>query len=152
MSTLTDNYIEIMNLVHSYPEAIDSGDFAAVGALFADATIEMGEELVGGATAVQAYFERWTRRYADDGTPHTRHCITNPIVSIDDDAGTAVVRYYITVLQRTDEFPLQPVWANRYEDQLRRVDGRWQFHRRRGFAHLPGDISQHLLVPPGPLD
>ncbi len=152
MGVITESYIEIMNLVYAYPECIDGGDFAGIGALFADAVIEMGDEQIAGAAEIQAYFERWTRRYPDDGTPHTRHCITNPVVSIDEAAGTATVRYYIMVLQRTDQFPLQPVWANRYEDHLRRVDGVWRFAHRRGFAHLPGDTSHHLLTAPPSLD
>jgi hypothetical protein len=152
MGRIGDSYVEVMNLVYSYPDRIDAGDFAGVGALFADAVIEMGDgETLVGSAEVQAYFERWTRRYPDDGTPHTRHCVTNPIVEIDEDANSAVVRYYITVLQRTDDFALQPVWANKYEDRLERVDGRWRFARRRGFAHLPGDVSQHLLLTPGDL-
>jgi len=152
MGLISESYIEIMNLVYSYPDRIDSGDFAGVGALFADAVIEMGDgETLVGSAAVQAYFERWTRRYPDDGTPHTRHCITNPIVEIDEDASTAVVRYYITVFQRTDEFALQPVWANKYDDHLERANGQWRFVRRRGYAHLPGDVSHHLLLSPGAL-
>jgi len=153
VSAISDSYIEVMNLVYAYPERIDSGDFAGIGELMADAVIEMGDgETLQGSTAVREYFERWTRRYPDDGTPHTRHCITNPIVEIDEAAGTAVVRYYITVLQRTDEFPLQPVWSNRYEDHFERKDGHWRFTRRRGFAHLPGDVTHHLLMAPGDLD
>jgi SnoaL-like protein len=152
MGRIGDSYVEVMNLVYSYPDRIDAGDFAGVGALFADAVIEMGDgETLVGSAEVQAYFERWTRRYPDDGTPHTRHCVTNPVVEIDEDANSAVVRYYITVLQRTDEFALQPVWANKYEDRLERVDGHWRFARRRGFAHLSGDVSHHLLLTPGEL-
>lgn len=145
--------IEILNLVYRYPELIDSGDFEAVGRYFADATLvfELPDgsvsELVGSA-AVQANFEENTQRFPDDGTPHTRHVITNPIVEVDEAADTATCRYYITVFQRTDDFPLQPVWANRYEDRLRRVGGAWRLERRRGFDHLPGDISHHLLRQP----
>jgi hypothetical protein len=143
------SYIEIMNLIYSYPDRIDAGDFAGVGELFADAVIDMGDGgTLAGSADIQAYFERWTRRYDDDGTPHTRHCITNPIVDVNEGGEEAVVRYYITVFQRTDEFPLQPVWNNRYEDRLRRVDGRWRFARRRGYSHLPGDVSHHLLDTP----
>ncbi|MEZ4280439.1 MAG: nuclear transport factor 2 family protein [Myxococcota bacterium] len=119
MSGITESYIEIMNLVYAYPERIDAGDFAGVGELFADAVFETegGQPLVG-SRAVQENFERWTRRYPDDGTPKTRHCIHNPIVEIDEANGSAVVRYYVTVFQRTPDFPLQPVWANRYEDRF----------------------------------
>lgn len=139
---------QILNLVHRYPELIDAGDFAGVGALFASASIEMEDShgtVVSRATGADgvAAMLAGVQRYAD-GTPHTRHVISNPIVDVDEAAGTAVCRYYITVFQRTDTFPLQPVWANRYEDHLRRVDGAWRFARRRGYAHLPGDTSQHL--------
>jgi hypothetical protein len=145
-----ESYVEVMNLISSYPERIDAGDFEGVGRLLAHATLDMGTgEPRRGAAEIQASFESWTRRFPDDGTPHTRHCITNPIVEIDDDAGRAKVRYYIMVIQRTDTFPLQPVWANRYEDTLERVDGAWRIVHRRGWAHLPGDTREHLMGPPG---
>jgi SnoaL-like domain len=148
------SYVEILNLVHSYPELIDSGDFAGVGELFRDATLVFegpdgsAANEASGSAAVRAVFERSVRLYPDDGTPHTRHVISNPIVEIDEPAGHATCRYYITVFQRTDEFPLQPVWANRYEDTLRRDDGKWRLEHRRGFAHLVGDTSRHLVSPP----
>lgn len=149
------SYRDILNLVYRYPELIDAGDFEGVGELFAEATVvfeaNMGQEVVTmelhGKEEVRRNFESTTRRFPDDGTPHTRHVVTNPIVEIDEEAGTAVCRYYITVFQQTDDFPLQPVWSNRYEDDLRRRNGTWHFVHRRGFAHLPGDTSQHLLWP-----
>jgi hypothetical protein len=155
VSEVTSSYVEILNLIYRYPELIDAGDFAGVGDMFKDGTLVFeapdgsvaGE--VSGRAAVQATYEQNTRRYPDDGTPHTRHLITNPIVEIDEAAGTATCRYYITVFQRTDQFPLAPIWSNRYEDRLRRVEGQWLIERRRGFAHLPGDTSQHLLQQPG---
>src|SRR5215207_5111425 len=101
MSSLTEAYIEVMNLVHTYPDCNDRGDYAGIAELLGDAEIEMGDGTVmTGRENVEAYYERWTRRYPDDGTPHTRHCVTNPIVQIDEFAGTAVVRYYVMVLQR----------------------------------------------------
>ena len=149
VSAITESYIEVMNLVYAYPERIDAGDFAGVGELFADAVFETeGAPPLVGSEAVQASFERWTRCYEDDGTPHTRHCVMNPIVEIQEEEGTATVRYYVTVFQRTDEFPLQPVWANRYEDQFVRKDGKWRYAHRRGFEHMPGDVSAHLLESP----
>lgn len=149
MSGISESYIEIMNLVYTYPERIDAGDFVGVGELFADAVFETegGEPLVG-SRAVRENFERWTRRYPDDGTPKTRHCVHNPIVEIDEANGTAVVRYYVTVFQRTPDFPLQPVWANRYEDRFVRKDGRWRYAHRRGFQHMTGNVGAHLLLTP----
>lgn len=155
MTGVTTSYIEILNLIYRYPELIDGGDFAGIGEMFAHATLVFEgpdgtvASQMSGSAEVQAAYEQSTRRYPDDGTPKSRHVITNPIVEIDEEAGTATCRYYITVFQRTDTFPLQPVWSNRYEDRLRRVDGKWRLEHRRGFSHLPGDTSQHLLQSPG---
>jgi len=148
-AAVSQSYVDVMNEVYSYPDRIDAGDFEGVGRVLAHATVDMGNGLVlRGAAEIQASFEQWTRRLPDDGTPHTRHCITNPIVEIDEDAGRATVRYYVTVLQRTDTFPLQPVWANRYADTLERVDGAWRIVHRLASGHLPGDTSEHLLADP----
>lgn len=152
MADVTTSYIEILNLVHRYPELIDGGDFAGVGHLLSHATLEFEAEdgtvttRATGADAIAASFA--TVRVYPDGTPRTRHVISNEIVEVDEEAGTALCRYYITVFQRTDDFPLQPVWANRYEDRLERVDGRWRIAHRRGYGHLPGDTSRHLEAQP----
>jgi 3-phenylpropionate/cinnamic acid dioxygenase small subunit len=148
MSDACSSYVEILNLVHRYPELIDAGDFDGVAELLRDAVVVfagnegavLGE--VSGIDAVKAMY-RGVRIYPD-GTPRTRHVISNEVVEVDEAEGTAVCRYYITVFQQTDDFPLQPVWANRYEDELRRVDGRWRIERRLGSGHMPGDTSRHL--------
>lgn len=70
------------------------------------------------------------------------------ITESDDSNGTAVVRGYVTIFQRTPDFPLQPVWANRYEDRCVREDGRWRPAHRRGFQPVPGDVSAHLPLNP----
>jgi len=147
------DHVEILNVIHRYPELIDAGDFTGVGDLLSDATLVfeaadgsvIGEAV--GAEEIAASYDT-VRVYADDGTPHTRHVISNQIVEIDDATGAATCRYYITVFQRTDDFPLQPVWANRYTDKLERRDGQWRIVHRRGFSHLPGDTSHHLTYTP----
>lgn len=149
MTGITDSYVEILNVVHRYPELVDAGDFAGVGELLGDATLVF-EADDGSVVAEFTGPDEIAASYAmvqlhDDGTPRTRHVVSNPIVDIDDAAGTATCRYYVTVFQQTDTFPLQPVWANRYEDRLRRVAGEWRIVRRRGFGHRPGDTSQHLV-------
>ena len=144
-----ESYVAILNLVYRYPELIDSGDFAGIGQLFAHAAIDTGDGVpCVGAAAIQEMYERNTRRYADTGTPHTRHVISNPIVEIDEAGGAAVCRSYVVVFQQVDDFPLQPVWTNRYEDRFRLVDGSWRFESKRMSEHMPGDVSRHLLLTP----
>ena len=147
--TFAEAYVAVLNLVYRYPELIDSGDFEGIGQLFADATIDAGDgKPYAGAAAIQEMYERNTRRFADTGTPHTRHVISNPIVEIDEASGTAVCRSYVVVFQQVDDFPLQPVWTNRYEDRFRLVDDAWRFESKTMSGHMPGDVSRHLLVTP----
>jgi SnoaL-like domain len=53
--------------------------------------------------------------------------ITNPIIEVDETAGTASCRSYYTVIQQTDDLPLQVIVAGRYHDQFLLVDGRWRY-------------------------
>jgi ketosteroid isomerase-like protein len=137
-------------LLARYAEAIDAGDFAAIGALLSDATLEDGDgnEIVSGADAVEALYVATTRRH-DDGTPRTAHVITNVIVErLGDDAGELEMRSRFTVFQGTETRGLRPVVVGRYVDRVRRIDGRWRFVRRRMIPERWGDVSEHLTFDP----
>lgn len=138
----------IERLLHDYAARIDAGDFAGVGALFADGAIAMadGTRIAEGAEAVEALYVATTRRYDDDGTPHTKHVTTNISVDLDDAGERAVVRSYFTVFQGLADFPLQAIISGRYEDLVERVDGAWAFRERRMHPELYGDLSRHLLI------
>jgi ketosteroid isomerase-like protein len=140
-------YNAVANLIGRYAELIDRGDFAGVGELLAHAVVtsEGGGMEVRGADAIAAMYTSWTRRYEDNGTPHTKHVTTNLVVDIDEEAGRATCRSYITVLQATDALALQPVFAGRYHDAFERVDGTWRFSRRHMITDYVGDLSHHLL-------
>jgi uncharacterized protein (TIGR02246 family) len=145
---VNDARTAISNLVYTYAERIDAGDFEGVAALFADAvvTAEGGEERRGSAQ-VLAMYEAFTRRYPDDGTPKTKHVTTNLILDIDEAAATASSRAYFTVLQAVPgQLPLQPVCAGRYRDTFVRVEGTWRFATRHMVIDLVGDMSKHMLV------
>jgi 3-phenylpropionate/cinnamic acid dioxygenase small subunit len=87
-----------------------------------------------------------TIRHAD-GTPRTKHVLSNPIIEVDEAAGTAACRSYYTVLQQTETLPLQPIVAGRYHDRFRRIEGEWRFTQRDyTMLDLIGDTSQHLRM------
>lgn len=141
-----DDATEIANLLYAYADRIDHGDYAGVGALFADGAIstpggEDGE--TRGAAAVEAMYTQWTKRFPDTGTPKTKHVTTNLIIEVDGD--TATCRSYFCVHQRTDAIALQPIIAGRYHDRFEKVDGRWRFTHRHIMSDLFGDLSDHLL-------
>jgi 3-phenylpropionate/cinnamic acid dioxygenase small subunit len=143
---MSDGTRAIENLLAEYAERIDAGDFSGVADLFADA--ELGSVGVPGALRgreqIQRLYESTTRCY-EDGTPKTRHMITNVWVEVDEEAGTARSRSSFTVVQAAPGFSLQPVAVGRYEDRFERRDGRWRFSERRFKTELWGDTSHHLL-------
>jgi 3-phenylpropionate/cinnamic acid dioxygenase small subunit len=139
---------EITELIYTYAERIDAGDFEGIADLFAHAEItsEGFDTLTTGRDAVLAMYTASTRRYPDDGTPKTKHVMTNVIVEADEAAGTATSRSYFTVLQAVPgQLALQPIIAGRYHDRFERVDGRWRFSAVHFFVDLVGDLSAHML-------
>ena len=138
----------ITNLLYRYAELIDAGELEAVAALFERARIKIGGgETVEGSAPMLALLQAHVRLYPC-GTPRTKHVITNPIVEVDEEAGTATCRSYYTVFQATPDLPLQPICAGRYHDAFVRADGAWHFSGRDySLLDLVGDLSQHLLIP-----
>ncbi len=145
-----DSAREIENLLYTYAERMDLGDFEGLADLFTHATIygvENGPpetQFVGREGALRIY-ELSTRRYDDDGTPKSKHLTSNAIIHVDDEAGTATCRSYFCVLQATPALPLQPIVAGRYHDTVPGLSGAWWFATRTIFMDLTGDLSQHLL-------
>ncbi|MFB9835980.1 nuclear transport factor 2 family protein [Actinoallomurus acaciae] len=131
----------IENLIARYAELVDGGDFAGAGALLAGATFTGSGSPVSGADAVEEMFRRTLIVY-DDGTPRTKHVITNVIIELD--GATAAARSYVTVYQALPELPLQPIAVGRYHDRFACDEERWRFAERRVHIDLVGDVSHHL--------
>ena len=137
---------QITNLIYRYAELIDDGDFAGVGELLgrAELTFEGYTTAVTGAEAVAGLYTSTTRRF-DDGTPATKHVMTNVIVEVDGEQASS--RSYFTVLQAVPgELGLQPVIAGRYRDRFIRENDTWRFSAMHVIVDLVGDLSSHLLT------
>lgn len=139
----------IRGLLGTYCRLVDAGDFAGVGAMFAEATLrdQDGTVIATGAAEVEALYAATTRRHAD-GTPLTQHLLVN--TTFDEDTGDdeAVARSSYVVLQAAAGLPLQPVVTGSYVDTFARVDARWRFTDRRFTIGRTGDLSQHLTIDP----
>jgi 3-phenylpropionate/cinnamic acid dioxygenase small subunit len=137
----------ITALVYCYAELIDAGDLDGLAALFEHATWGAGTrtERLHGTEAVRTGYGGVI--LYEDGTPHTKHLITNLVVDVDEGSTHAIARSYFTVLQATDDVPLQPIIAGRYEDQFEKVDGRWRFSERIIHPDLQGDLTKHMRGP-----
>jgi ketosteroid isomerase-like protein len=136
----------ITKLLYTYAERIDAGDFDGVADLFARATLtfEGYDDAIKGRDAIASLYARSTRRY-EDGTPRTKHVMTNVFVDVADDGNTAASRSYFTVLQSVPgAFALQPVIAGRYRHTYRRDDS-WHVVTMHVMIDLVGDLSHHML-------
>jgi 3-phenylpropionate/cinnamic acid dioxygenase small subunit len=147
---VTDSAREIENLLYTYADRIDRGDFDGLAELFTHGRIhgrEGGgpETVFEGRDAVRRLYGMTTRIYDDSGTPQTKHLTTNAIIEVDDEADTAAAQSNYLVTQATDALPLQVVITGRYRDTFHRVDGRWWFDTRTMYVDQTGDLSQHLL-------
>jgi 3-phenylpropionate/cinnamic acid dioxygenase small subunit len=134
----------ISALIMTYAERIDAGDLDGVAALFAHATwrVPARAEPFSGSAAVRRVYDAVILY---DGTPCTRHVVTNLVVELRGD-DEAVARSSFTVFQALPDFPLQPIIAGRYHDAFERVDGRWRFADRLILSDLIGDLSRHLRM------
>ncbi len=141
-----DDAAAITALIHAYAERIDGGDLDGVAALFEHATWGSpgrGEPLRGAAQVRRGYDGVILH---EDGTPSTKHVISNLTIELGA-AATATARSYFTVFQARPDLPLQPIIAGRYHDAFERVGGQWRFADRVITPDLVGDLSHHLRDP-----
>ncbi len=138
----------IAALIYAYAERLDGGDFEGLACLFTHATLRSNhrpEPRRGSAQALELYTST-VALY--DGTPHTKHVITNVVIEVDAASASATARSYFTVLQARPELPLQIIIAGRYHDRFARHDDTWWFADRLILVDLLGDLRFHLKRSP----
>jgi len=136
----------ITALVNSYAERIDAGDLDGVAELFDDATWRSGAtgEVLRGATQVRRVYDRIV--LYEDGTPRTRHLLTNLTIDLDPAGETAAGRCSFTVLQGiVPGEAIQVILSGRYIDRYRKSEGRWQFADRLFILDLAGQQERHFV-------
>lgn len=147
--TVTDGD-RIRNLLARYCDLVDGGDWPGVGALFTRGRLadEHGVELAAGAEAVAAFYARGTRLH--DGSPRTKHLVTNVALDAPAGDGTVTARSSYLVLQAVDGLALQPIITGHYVDRFAPDAATagsaagWHFVERRFAVDLVGDLSHHL--------
>ena len=136
---------EISNLIFHYNELIDAGDLKGAAALFKNAQLKFpGTEGLKDHNYALDLFEKIIIVYPD-GTPRTRHIVTNLIIEISEDNRHAQARSLYTVYQATEELPLQAVAIGHYIDRFSIINEKWHFtYRDYSYPQLSGNISKHL--------
>lgn len=134
---------EISRLLLGYPEAVDRGDFAAVGRLFDGVRLGDGEPM-----SARQFEDLWRNTVLtyEDGLPFTKHVVTNIDIVFDEDLATARSRSYYTVLQARPEFDpkIQIIIAGTYNDTFERDGSAWRWIERKEHADLIGDLRYHV--------
>jgi hypothetical protein len=127
-----EDRLDIQDLMARYSRAIDFGRWDEMPGFFTeDCTLDFGK-LMGSHRGRDA-----VRKFADTlkGTGLTmRHYVTNCMIEGADDRATATTY----VLAFTGSIGSLMPTTGRYEDELRRIDGRWYLHVRRGIIEMPG--------------
>ncbi len=142
---MSDDVQAIKNLVYSYAEFFDLGDFDSAVALFEHATVRVtgSDESLSGPS-VRSLLTDAVLLY--EGAPKTKHLTTNVIVRVDQSGLRASVHSYYVALQALPDFALQPILGGRWHDTLEKVDGDWRFAYRVIHPDLVGDISRHIGI------
>ncbi len=136
-------YEEIRNLLGTFSEIMDAGDWKALGNLFADGRIvdEKGREIAGGREDIESLWTAMVHLY--DGSPCTRHLVSGPVIEVKDTAATCRSSFLLT--QKVPHGELVLVAAGRYHDKLHVRNGRWTFTERTFYLDQEGDMSKHLV-------
>jgi 3-phenylpropionate/cinnamic acid dioxygenase small subunit len=151
----SDDRWQIQALINEYAYTLDSGDFEGNAALFADADRFGVDPLTGeefGRTRGAVEFEkqqRATMHTYENGSPRTKHVITNVTIDVDEGGRTATARAYLTVFQGVpSRLPLQAIFSGRYENRFakRERDGAWYFTEQKVHSDFVGDIGLHTTI------
>ena len=136
----------VARVVYGYAERLDAGDVTGAAEILAPARWKRTPDDIGitGTDAIAEFLDSSVSRY-DDGTPRTKHLVTNLVIEHDEKVPhQARARSYFVALQQLDDFPLQPIMAGRFHDWFEHVDGEWRLMERVIFADLFGDVSHHI--------
>lgn len=139
--------LEIPALLAQYANAFDAGDFEGAARLFEGGSVVVEGREKAGAEAIAAMWRSFVKLY-EDGTPRTRHLVTNPSITVSHDGSSATCHSQWTVLQQVPDGVLKVVGTGRYKDRFRHDGQAWHFEQR-NYAQIDfwGDASGHLQNP-----
>jgi hypothetical protein len=136
---------ELVALINSYALLLDAGDMDAVAGLFEYSTwrSEPYGTVLRGSREVRTVYEKL--KVDDDGSPGTKHLLTNVSVHVDPGATSASSHCYWTVLQKvTASNGIGIILSGQYADRFEKVDGTWRFTDRLTTVDMTGDQSGHI--------
>ena len=128
LPSLIEDKFAIEELIARYNQSLDSGDYVTWVACWAeDATLDGIGKLLTGKPQIQAFADQY------EGSTRSKinalkHYTVNILSRIDGD--TATSSSYLQLVNTTDK-GVKILFTGRYEDDLIRINGQWQFARRK---------------------
>lgn len=142
---------QILNLLYKYCWCIDQGMFDEMAEMFSECDIYYGDYLAisHDKEAFKQGFVEGDILYAPDQTTRTIHMCIDPIIHVDEEAGTATAQHYTVVLQGiTGVFQPQIIVMDiKYDTFKRNENGEWRFATRKMGNRAAGDLSHHQHNP-----
>lgn len=132
-SQLEDKHA-IEELIARYNQSLDGGDYAQWVACWADDAVLDGiGKLLTGKAQIQAFADQYesSTRFRINAL---KHFTVNILSTITGDKATS--SSYLQLLSTTDK-GVKIIFTGRYEDDLKRVNGQWQFARRKLHQDMP---------------
>lgn len=138
MSTAIEDKFAIEELISRYNQSLDRGDYPTWVACWTDDAVLDGiGQLLTGKAQIQAFADTY-----EDSTRSKlnglKHYTVNILSTIEGD--TAKSSSYLQLVKTTDK-GVKIIFTGRYEDSLRRVDGHWQFAKRKLYQDMPTPLK-----------
>ncbi len=132
---------EIVRVLHDCAAAYDAGRFDEVAGYFADGVWHVGPDAALTAGDVAAFLHGNIELY--DGSPRTRHVISNVRVEVRDDGAAAHAESVVIVYQALPAGPIKILVRGAYHDDFVRTD-RWRLAERRSTTDAVDGIETHI--------
>ena len=134
MPSLIEDKFAIEELIARYNQSLDSGDYPGWVACWADDAVldGIGKRLTGKAQ-IQAFADQYegSTRSKINGLKHYTVNILSRVAG-----DTAQSSSYLQLVSTTDK-GVKIIFTGRYEDDLKRANGQWQFARRKLHQDMP---------------
>ena len=129
----------IEELIARYNQSLDRGNYSQWVACWSDDAVLDGiGKLLTGKAQIQAFADQYesTTRSRINGL---KHYTVNILSTVDGDKATS--SSYLQLVSTTDK-GVKIIFTGRYEDDLKRVNGQWQFTRRKLHQDMPPHHAQ----------
>lgn len=134
----------IRNLIYAYSEAVDEGNFEAVGALFSrgSLTFSPGGRVLHGASEITEFYKYAIRIDPETGTPRTVHRVYNVHILQNGDEWQSRARYEVLLCPEQAEPRL--IAVGRYFDSFRVDQDECFFRARKVLNEFLDDAGEHI--------